>query len=348
MCFQFFIFIVLFLSALFISLVPPVGRPKSNPRRVDLFPTYLRSGPALTADNIRRLADVAVSDLVTVRSKIIDNPNDPPELDLQLKSAIIPEKISSDVISEINSLSRVMSSKQLDLNPVLSEQHVESDDSNSSVAAVASTPKSKGRAGKKSLRGSFKRKSDILPPPAPSNKISNVGSPSGISTSLANVENSIIDNNMEVDVVPSVRMSNRFSVLAAFQSANPILVNKAPSTSRTDSTLDPSKVRGALPRIVNTENVNHKITVKPPPLYISNFNYSIAKFERELAESFGKTVKIKYLGHKIRLQFDKIDSFKQFQSALREKSIPFFTFTLNSEKALSMVLKGLPDRWMIL
>lgn len=80
-----------------------------------------------------------------------------------------------------------------------------------------------------------------------------------------------------------------------------------------------------------------------PSLYISNFSYSIPKFERELAEDFGKTFNIKYLESKIRLQFDNVDSFKKFKLALNEGKVPYFTFSLNTERPLTMVVKGLLD-----
>ena len=154
---------------------------------------------------------------------------------------------------------------------------------------------------------------------------------------------------MEQDSIPNIAVSNRFAVLAASISAHDLHSTTLASTKKMSPEVNKATLGSAShtygqqnPAGPTVNNTDSRVP-KPPPLYIPNFAYNIAKFERELARDFGKTFSIKYLGNKIPLQFEEINPFKKFRQALNEGNIPYFTFSLNSERGLAMALKGLPE-----
>ena len=165
---------------------------------------------------------------------------------------------------------------------------------------------------------------------------------------VSHVDHSSI--NMQVDVTPNISFSNRYAILAAFSCSDDSTTvasntkTKIPS-AQTGKTAQGQTNPDSLLNVHNTGDTNSKLikSVKPPPLYISNFSDNIPNFERKLAKEFGKSFNIKFLGNKIRLQFDNILDYKKLKLALDEENTQYFTFSLNSERSLSMVLKGLPN-----
>ena len=155
--------------------------------------------------------------------------------------------------------------------------------------------------------------------------------------------------NMEHETNSNIPLFNRFSVLAAFKPTSDLPSNSACPAKKTSPEVNKDPRSDVIPPVERPSSPGPSVnniptrSVKPLPLYISNFAYNIAKFERELASDFGKAFQIKYLGNKIRLQFDEVDAFKKFKLALSEGNIPHFTFSINSERGLAMVLKDLPE-----
>lgn len=141
---------------------------------------------------------------------------------------------------------------------------------------------------------------------------------------------------MDFESIPNIVTSNRFTIL------NSAFAQTVPNTTPPQETSAPKSSSANKPKITENVPLNRRTLIKTPPIYVTNFSHSASAFEKNLAELCGKTFKLKLLKEGIRIQFDNLESHNKLISFLKENNFSYFTFTLNSEKILSLVLRGLP------
>lgn len=147
---------------------------------------------------------------------------------------------------------------------------------------------------------------------------------------------------METSMVSNIPTSNRYTLLShAF-----VEEEVAPRPSRPPSPrLVPAGVLPAAsqPRATADGSATRRASAKTPPIYVTKYNCSARVLENQLTDLCGSTFKLKLLKEGIRVQFDNKESHVKFIKFLRENNLSFFSFTPNSEKILSLALKGLPQ-----
>ena len=155
------------------------------------------------------------------------------------------------------------------------------------------------------------------------------------------------DNAVDLESSPNVAVKNRFSVLSSFlrdippnTEAVPVGVGSVPP-SPAGGSADPSinPVGSGTPGRSST--VPGAAGPRPPPLYVQNFDEDLLKLSKSLEENYGKDFNLKFLGNRVRIQVYKVDDFNDLKSRLLTGNLAFHTFTMNSRKVLTVVLKGL-------
>ncbi|XP_076396397.1 uncharacterized protein LOC143265867 [Megachile rotundata] len=175
-------------------------------------------------------------------------------------------------------------------------------------------------------------------------KLSILAAASGVSSIFENPNRvAPINSSNKMDAIPCVPTSNCFSVLADAsdcleENSSAPLQNSSSAGKITDGR---SNTDTDIP-VAEPNRHSRQTSEKVPPIYASHFSCSASVFEKQLTDLCGKTFKLKLLKKGIRIQFDNLDSHKKMINFLKENNKNFFTFTRNSEKILSVVLRGLP------
>ena len=81
-------------------------------------------------------------------------------------------------------------------------------------------------------------------------------------------------------------------------------------------------------------------SVKPPPIYLHG-NIDHTKLLQALKSSYDNRFHIKYASSKIVIRFQSLPDFSHFKDVCRKEGIQFHTFSLPTEKTLTVVPKGL-------
>jgi len=82
---------------------------------------------------------------------------------------------------------------------------------------------------------------------------------------------------------------------------------------------------------------------KPPLIYLTSRVKSYTQFAQTLKESVGENFHLKFLGEKIKIQFNKVKDFVDFKKFAIEMKHTFHTYSLPEEKSITVVLKSLPN-----
>lgn len=74
---------------------------------------------------------------------------------------------------------------------------------------------------------------------------------------------------------------------------------------------------------------------------MQNFDSDLMKLSASIKSDYGEGFKLKFLGDRIRIQLVKVEDFHDLKKKLFGENKAFHTFTMNAQKALVVVLKGL-------
>lgn len=81
---------------------------------------------------------------------------------------------------------------------------------------------------------------------------------------------------------------------------------------------------------------------KPPPIIIQRMPTNVKETLKSVKEDCEGNLNTKYLGGKLKLQFEKTQDYIKFRTSAAKTSLEFHTYPLEEEKLTSLVLKGLP------
>jgi len=93
----------------------------------------------------------------------------------------------------------------------------------------------------------------------------------------------------------------------------------------------------------NSQRTTNTREKKLPPIYLTSKVKNYITFAKALKQSVGDNFQLKFLGEQIKIQFFKINDFKDFKKYAIEKNFTFHTYSLPDEKTLTVTLKGLPN-----
>lgn len=149
------------------------------------------------------------------------------------------------------------------------------------------------------------------------------------------------ENDINLESSPNIAVKNRYSILSTFhldprQNSDADSANGSPeprpSSDASATNIGVSQRSSALPSSSG---------VRPPPLYIQNFDGDLPKLAKSLEKYCRKNFNLKYLEYRIRIQVSRMEDFHDLKTRLQLANLAFHTFTANSQKVLVTVLKGL-------
>lgn len=150
------------------------------------------------------------------------------------------------------------------------------------------------------------------------------------------------NDEMDLESSPNVSVKNRFSILSSFQrdlEASP--AEEGPASLHPTKTGALSLNPGNLAASGHSSPVPKATGARPPPIYVQYFDGDLLKLSRSLEESYGKDFNLKFLGNRVRIQVFRVEDFNDLKSRLLSGNMAFHSFTINSQKVLVVVIKGL-------
>ncbi|KAK2578280.1 hypothetical protein KPH14_012229 [Odynerus spinipes] len=134
------------------------------------------------------------------------------------------------------------------------------------------------------------------------------------------------------DPRPTVLTANKFAVLSSFSE-----IKNFPQTRSVAPPVGPPSAPKSPQFAASTKKP------RPPPIYISGFDQNIPAFQKRMNADFGQDAyQAKFLGKRIRIQFFYFDNHNNFKESLFQSKVPFYTFSTSQDRALVMILRGLP------
>ena len=146
---------------------------------------------------------------------------------------------------------------------------------------------------------------------------------------------------MDLENSPNVLVGNRFSILSSFASNS----NKPVSTDYPPRGRLGNSGENLPANYQNSAGTgpNGRVVSKPPPFYVQNFDGDVVKLSRSLEEEYDKNFNLKLLGFRVRIQMFSVEDFIKLKESLLSGNTAFHTYTLNSQKVLTVVLKALSN-----